>query len=707
MSDYWDITIAQLQPLIAKPTLKPNLLQKPPFRFIHDIVTALMSSTGFPAGLVPSNELETEYVKSMEKEQKLSFLNRLIRIVSLAVGRELDVNATKIIAGAEPEKTNLLLQALAEAANNGAGQKMNQLLQDLESGATPTGAAKRAPAPVAAPVAAAAASAPTPAPVAASSSSSSSSSSAAPRSRSSAPSGALRPTRAPIQLPDGDGSEDFVGVTTRLIGFLIQKPKMTDKLLRKPPFRFLHDIVTAVMAATSYPDGYFTPEELDSGSFANTEAKLSFLQKWIDLVAATNSVDLSSVNPKKIAAGLEPENTNTLLQQFAYAAASGIDARDVAAKLASTGAPASSPTAAPAPAAAAPVRDTRAEEEAAAAAAAAAAAKRKAEEEARKNAALAASQQAQAAAAASKPMPKLGLTGIEPDESKAPEEENVGQRKIERPKTARKAPPKLASNLIEEKKPSPSAPSHGAVDDEKKSGPTESVTLIAEGDNAQDDDDDDDGNDEKVDLGGDPLVGFDGGDLHTGDDGMVVKAMKDKLKGVTPAGDGGMKIRSSATTGGMSQAQLDELRKQIQNLCQSVNPLGKCIDFVREDMDAMNKELSRWRAAYTEYSEELELEKKSTERIVEPLQTQLQEVEAQIAEQQRSIVQHHHDRTISRQVAVKPLAYNNCILTLYSCSRFMFVLFLLFRKIYALKGTILRNDTTIQQLLDNKTVVAQ
>ncbi len=68
------------------------------------------------------------------------------------------------------------------------------------------------------------------------------------------------------------------------MGELIQKPKMTDKLLQKPPFRFLHDTITAVSTTTGFGEGLYSGEELDSAAITDKQAKLNYLDKIFRLV---------------------------------------------------------------------------------------------------------------------------------------------------------------------------------------------------------------------------------------------------------------------------------------------------------------------------------------------------------------------------------------------------------------------------------------
>ena len=68
------------------------------------------------------------------------------------------------------------------------------------------------------------------------------------------------------------------------IGAIIQKPKMTDKLLQRPPLRFLHDIVAAVTAATGFAEGLFNEQELDFATLTEKKQKIDYLDKIFKLV---------------------------------------------------------------------------------------------------------------------------------------------------------------------------------------------------------------------------------------------------------------------------------------------------------------------------------------------------------------------------------------------------------------------------------------
>ena len=49
--------------------------------------------------------------------------------------------------------------------------------------------------------------------------------------------------------------------TKNMYESLFAKPKMTEKLLSKPPFRYIHDIFTATQAATGYGQGLLQGSE--------------------------------------------------------------------------------------------------------------------------------------------------------------------------------------------------------------------------------------------------------------------------------------------------------------------------------------------------------------------------------------------------------------------------------------------------------------
>ncbi|OAF71626.1 hypothetical protein A3Q56_00600 [Intoshia linei] len=97
---------------------------------------------------------------------------------------------------------------------------------------------------------------------------------------------------------------------------IINKPKMTPKLLSKPPFRFIHDIVTNINVITGiFKNVSFTEFELHSQNMKNREDKINFLKKLFLFIEETTNEKVVC-RPSKLVAGLEPNQTNIMLQQI-------------------------------------------------------------------------------------------------------------------------------------------------------------------------------------------------------------------------------------------------------------------------------------------------------------------------------------------------------------------------------------------------------
>lgn len=98
-----------------------------------------------------------------------------------------------------------------------------------------------------------------------------------------------------------DVGPDVIKKTQKLLGKYVKKPVLTDKLLKKPPFRFLHDIVISVIKETGFLKGLFSAEELISENVKEKEPKLNFLNKLIDAVSKyTYYISIMSTLPRYI-----------------------------------------------------------------------------------------------------------------------------------------------------------------------------------------------------------------------------------------------------------------------------------------------------------------------------------------------------------------------------------------------------------------------
>jgi len=585
-----DVTIEMVSAIISKPKMSTKLLSRPPFRFIHDVIMA-MNAGNFIEGLLEDHEKDSGAVK--EKEAKLAFLDKIILYAGICNGSEISVRSSKIVSGAEPENTNELLQALAKACSDDTIDYPTAVAMTLD-GKSPGIVPRKNNEP-----------------------SEEKHQDRPPPKKQEEPEEKKPEEKRPeekkpeerkpektskimaekkhvetgfdVSRVDGDSE-----TTIELFEGLITKPKLSTKLLSKPPFRFLHDVCTALMKNAKVMDGLFQGPELDSKEIGSKEEKISYLTKVLEFTETCSGIGCEA-KANKIVAGLEPENTNRVLQTLALIArnnAAGIMSSITAVQtlLGDKSAPEDK-------------EETHAEEE-----------KTEQVHKVEQVAVLDDEEDEEAL-----------------DESKSESKtEAVAKSPTARPQTARKRPPKLRDNTNEV--------------NVKVQTPTVAVMM-----DGQDDSDDSEGENENV-TSSNTLRG------ETDNSGFKSKLVRDildeeqkessqqneeeakasestsKTGGITLGKIGrGLKVGGSKTASGA--IDVDKVRNAIQQLCQSTNPLGKCMDFVHDDLSIMAKELEKWKSEYRKYCDALEEEQRVTAETVQPLKSKLSSVEDTIKDE--------------------------------------------------------------------------
>ncbi|EEY62067.1 TRAF3-interacting protein, putative [Phytophthora infestans T30-4] len=686
----------QLQPLIAKPKLADKLLAKPPFRFLHDVFTAVTQSTGFAKELYNDFELGSANLK--DKSQKTAFLDKMIVCVGQCLSKDFDVRSSKIVAGLEPENTNLLLQGLAQVAKDTSLDWNKAVQTALARVSSFTAEGELAPGAAAAALAVEA----PPAATLPSSNDRSSSAEAKEKEKSrreskaeskggsegdAAPPRSAEEAHAPLApckqsvpktshaAPSRSSStskninHDEVllqsvakcngGIerTKTLVEQVITKPKMSPKLLGKPPFRFLHDVISEVTRMTGFAEGLFSGEELDSGAIKEKGPKMDYLTKIILCVGCHLNVEMEA-KPAKIVAGLEPEATCKFLQLLTVACKAGSSKEAVQRVLAGDTAVRSFGSI---------VKKPRSRERTP-----------EIKQPSRSTTPPESKQRTEAVEAKEKPKeaepgsfsgPKkpLAIGGGDNDdvrfEVKNDDGDDGGARmgtsgapgtsgtsRTSRPTTARRRPPKLKENVTEVGRlmvpDAKAAPVAGIMKDGDNND-TESEDEAATGDDTSN-------QPHSALLPGDAgahgrLVRHILKNQNAEEAARRAKEGEDTAAATANEAETGIRLgrrnksfkpermKSSSAAAASSLAEMNALRADIQRLCQAANPVGKSVEFVHEDLDAMSKELEFWRKEYARKRDALADEQKRTEEALQPLQIQLREVEEQVKEQLHKI----------------------------------------------------------------------
>lgn len=427
--------------------------------------------------------------------------------------------------------------------------------------------------------------------------------------------------------------DDFWKPTADCFSQLFSKPKMTEKLLLRPPFRYIHDIYTATMQATGFGEGLYSEEELDAKSIKDKDGKVNFLEKLIALVQLAAGEELP-VKSSKVVAGQEPEATNIFLQYLFKVATSGIDSGPIVSQILGGDEGGEDQQ----------EDDGQDDAEEQARLEAEAEEQRKKEKRAAKKKemeAQKAKEQQEAEAARQKEADAKAKAKAQKEKEAAAASAAAAASKAKAKKPEPVPEPVKKQNIIEE--------GHGDDDDDNIVGEEPEDDMIGGGlddvapesafgkkamQQLKDEEDEDDAeriNDDAGGSGGIKMgkIGNRRGRKKAGG----VERSEPQKKALVTANE-----PPKRSYGGYSDEDIEHMRKAIQSLCQSTNPLGKSIDFVTEDIDSMIKEYDHWKLDYAESQSKLEEQQRITEQTIQPLQdVELAQLEEKIREEKSKI----------------------------------------------------------------------
>eukprot|EP00924_Labyrinthula_sp_SR-Ha-C_P011600 snap_masked-scaffold_17-processed-gene-2.44-mRNA-1 protein AED:1.00 eAED:1.00 QI:0/-1/0/0/-1/1/1/0/558 len=284
-----------LEELIEKPKASEKLLNRPPFRFLFDIVFNLDKKSGFLKGLLGQNNFTTGKIK--EKSEKIKFID-LIKTFAKNSGIEPEIeyelNPAKVLAGLDCEQTNKFLLHLIQINKSYVRHSTEKEEKIREEPSLPHISQRQH--------------------VEQESKSEKEESS----SKRASTHSSSQKTRSSKSTTNSNSHEVEKAAlkTLSILEHLVLKPKLTKKHikhLKRPPIKFLRDIFAGLQSRFGlFPQltGSYIASELKS-----KEEKVRFMRLIFGELKNIHEVDVEKYSIEKILAGVDVLSTNDLLQQ--------------------------------------------------------------------------------------------------------------------------------------------------------------------------------------------------------------------------------------------------------------------------------------------------------------------------------------------------------------------------------------------------------